>query len=279
MLQRIMAPASHGGWRFNARQDNRARMLNVLLFSLSLSAAGPAPCPADTVCIMRDTDRYSFRFTYPMAAARVAGLDGMLRERATNAEAALAEAADEGTRPERLRYESDYKLDAELPEIIALSGTTDSWEGQSRTALLFDPRAHKRLDLVDLFHPETFDNFFFWSRPRGIRAVQDSFCRALSDAVRNRRAELQLRELDIRCPDVEEQPITTICNGRGRILGLRAFVTPEATRRIDPDAPRPYVVDVDVTAEMVGVMNQRYRVAFGLPGETRGRRRRSCPST
>ena len=33
----------------------------------------------------------------------------------------------------------------------------------------------------------------------------------------------------------------------------------------------------DVTAEMVGVMNQRYRVAFGLPGETRGRRRRSCP--
>ena len=109
--------------------------------------------------------------------------------------------------------------------------------------------------------------------------MQDSFCRALSDAVRSRRAEVQLRELDIRCPDVEAQPITTICNGRGRILGLRAFVTPEATRRIDPEAPRPYVVDVDVTAEMVGVMNQRYRVAFGLPGETRGRRRRSCPGT
>jgi hypothetical protein len=253
-------------------------MLNLFLFSLSLSATAPAACPADTVCIIRDTDRYSFRFTYPMAAARVAGLDGLLRERATDAEAALAEAAEEGARPERLRYESNYRLDAELPEIIALTGTTDSWDGRTRTAVLWDPREHERLRLINLFHAETFDNFFFWSRPRGIRAVQDSFCHALSDAVRARRAEAQLRELDITCPDVESQPVTTICNGRGRILGLRAYVTPEATRRIDPEAPRPYTVDIDVTAEMVGVMKQRYRVAFGLPGETRGRRRRSCPN-
>lgn len=253
-------------------------MLNMLLFSFALSAAAPAPCPADTVCIYRDTDRYSFRFTYPMAAARIARLDGLLRERATDAEAALAQAADEGARPERLRYESHYRLDAELPEIVALTGMTDSWEGQSTTALLFDPREHKRIALVDLFHPETFDNFFFWSRPRGIRAMQNSFCHTLADAVRSRRAEAQLRELDMRCPDVEDQPITTICNGRGRILGWRAYVTPEATREIDPEAPRPYAVDIEMTAEMIGVMNQRYRVAFGLPGETRGRRRRSCPA-
>ena len=253
-------------------------MLNLFLFSLALTAAGPAPCPADTVCIVRDTDRYSFRFTYPMAAARVAGLDGILRERATDAEAALAEAADAGAGPGRLTYDSHYRLDAELPEIVALSGTTDSWEGQSATALLFDPRDHKRLALVDLFHPETFDNFFFWSRPRRLRPVPDTVCPPLSDAVRARRAEEQLRELDISCPDVEAQPVTTICNGRGRILGLRAYLSPEATRRIDPDSPRPYAVDFDVTAEMVGVMKVRYRVAFGLPGETRGRRRRSCPS-
>lgn len=254
-------------------------MLNMFLFSFALSAAGPAPCPADTVCVYRDTDRYSFRFTYPMAAARIAGLDGILRERATDAEAALAQAADEGNGGERLRYESHYRLDAELPEIVALSGTIADWEGlRSRTALLWDPRAHERLKLVELFHAETFDNFFFWSRPRGIRAVQNSFCHALTDAVRSRRAEAQLRELDIRCPDVETLPVTTICNGRGRILALRAFVTPEATRAVDPDASLTYAVDIEVTAEMIGVMNQRYRVAFGLPGETRGRRRRSCPS-
>jgi len=274
----ITMRSQHAGWRINAWRDNRARMLNLFLFSLSLSAAGPAPCPAETVCIARDTDRYSFRFTYPMAAARVAGLDGLLRERATDAEAALAAAADAGTGPERLRYESHYRLDAALPEIVALTGMTDGWEGESTTALLWDPRDHEKLALVNLFHPETFDNFFFWSRPRGIRAVQDSFCHALSDAVRARRAEAQLRELDISCPDVETQPVTTICNGRGRILGLRAYLSPEATRDVDPDATRPYAVDIDVTAEMIGVMNQRYRVAFGLPGETRGRRRRSCPS-
>ena len=241
-------------------------------------AAAPAQCPADTVCIVRDTDAYSFRFTYPMAAARVAGLDGILRERATDAEADLAEAAAAGNHPTPLRFESHYRLDAELPEIIALTGTTVGYEGQRTQTLMFDPRNRERLDLISLFHPETFDNFFFWSRIRGIRAAQDSFCHALSDAVRARRAELQLRELDIECPDVEDQEVTTICNGRGRILALRAYVTPEATREVDPDAPRPYAVDFEMTAEMIGVMKQRYRVAFGLPGETRGRRRRSCPS-
>ena len=252
-------------------------MLNMVLFSVALGAA-QAPCPADTVCIMRDTEAYSFRFTYPMAAARVGGLDGILREQATDAEAALAEAAAEGGRQGRLRYESHYRLDAELPEIIALTGTSSGYEGTAVRTLLFDPRHRERLDLVDLFHPETFDNFFFWSRPRGIRAAQDSFCHALGEAVRARRAEQQLRELDMACPDVEDQPVTTICNGRGRILGLRAFVTPEATREVDPEAPAPYTVDFEMTAEMIGVMKQRYRVAFGLPGETRGRRRRSCPT-
>jgi hypothetical protein len=253
-------------------------MLNPLLFSLALSAAAPAPCPAETVCITRDTDSYSFRFTYPMAAARVAGLDGLLRERATDAEAALAEAAAETDHRGRLRLESNYRLDAELPEIVALTGTTDGYAGQRVQTVLFDPRSHERLDLIDLFHPETFDNFFFWSRIRGIRAAQDSFCHALSEAVRTRRAEVQLRELDITCPDVEDQEVTTICNGRGRILAMRAYVRPEDTRRIDPEAPRPYAVDFDMTAEMIGVMKIRYRVAFGLPGETRGRRRRSCPA-
>ena len=253
-------------------------MLNMFLFSLALTAAAPPACPADTACIVRDTEAYSFRFTYPMAAARVAGLDGLLRERATEAEARLAEAAATGGHRGRLSFESHYRLDAELPEIVALTGISSGWDGTRTTALLFDPREHERLDLVNLFHAETFDNFFFWSRPRGIRAAQASFCHALNDVVRARRAELQLRELDISCPDVEDQPITTICNGRGRILALRAYVTPEDTRAVDPDAPRPYIVDFDMTAEMIGVMKERYRVAFGLPGETRGRRRRSCPA-
>lgn len=253
-------------------------MLNPLLFSLALSAAAPAPCPADTVCIVRDTDSYSFRFTYPMAAARVAGLDGMLRERATDAEAALAQAALETDRRGPLRFESRYSLDADLPEIIALTGTTEAWDGRRVDTVLFDPRSRERLDLGSFFHAETFDNFFFFSRPRGIRAAQDSFCHAFSEAVRARRAELQLRELDMACPDVEDQEVTTICNGRGRILALRAYVRPDDTLAADPDAPRPYAVDFDMTAEMIGVMHTRYRVAFGLPGETRGRRRRSCPS-
>lgn len=253
-------------------------MLNPFLFSLALAAAAPAPCPADTVCIMRDTEAYSFRFTYPMAAARIEGLDGLLREQATDAEAALAAAAATGAHEGRLVSESHYRLDANLPEIVALTGTTDAWDGARIRTLMVDPRNRERLDLIDLFRPETFDNFLFWSRIRGIRAAQNSFCHALSDAVRARRAELKLRELDISCPDIEDQPVTPICSGRGRILAMRAYVTPDATRAVDPEAPRPYAVDFDMTAEMIGVMKQRYRVAFGLPGEIRGRSRRTCPA-
>jgi len=278
MLHRIMAAPAREGWRERARQDNRAAMLNILFFSATLAAAAPAPCPADTVCIARETQSYSFRFTYPRAAAGVAGLDGLLRERATDAEAALIAATEAGAQSGRLRFESHYRLDANLPEIIALTGTVQGWDGEDRQTVLFDPRNRERLDLIDLFGAETFDNFFFWSKPRGIRAAQDSFCHALSALVRARRAELQLRELDISCPDVEDQAVTTICNGRGRILALRAYVRPEDTRAVDPEAPQPYVVDFDMTAEMIGVMKQRYRVAFGLPGETRGRGRRSCPA-
>ena len=277
LLQRIMRRSGREGWRLGARRDNRAAMLNPFLFSLALGAAAPAPCPADTVCIMRDTQTYSFRFTYPMAAARIQGLDGILREQATDAEAALAAEAATGTHARPIASESHYRIDADLPEIVALTGTVDGYDGARMQTILFDPRNRERLDLIDLFHPETFDNFLFWSRIRGVRAAQDSFCHALSDAVRARRAELQLRELDIACPDIEDQPVTTVCNGRGRILAMRAYVTPGATREVDPEAPRPYAVDFDLTAEMIGVMKQRYRVAFGLPGETRGRRRRSCP--
>lgn len=253
-------------------------MLNALLLSLALAAA-PAPvCPAETVCIMRDTQSYSFRFTYPMAAARVPGMDAVLRAQATEAEAELAAAAAAAAHP--LRSESHYRLDADLPELIAVSGTVERDDGAPpvRRTLMVDPRNNERLDLIDLFHPETFDNFFFWSRIRGIRATQDSFCHAFSDAVRARRAELQLRELDVDCPDIEDQQVAPVCNGRGRILAMRAYVRPEDSRRADPEAPAPYTVDFDLTAEMIGVMKQRYRVAFGLPGETRGRPRRSCPT-
>lgn len=255
-------------------------MLNPLLFSLSLAATSMSmACPADMVCIARDTDAYSFRFVYPVEAARVAGLDAILRGEATRAEAALAEAAAAGPLARPVRYESAYRLDADLPEIVALSGTVDRDDGgapQTR-AILFDPRNGERLDLVNLFRPETFDTSLFWSRIRGIRAAQDSFCHALSAAVRARRADLQLRELDIRCPDIEDQPITMVCNGQGRILAMRALMGPAASRAVDPDAPAGYVVDFDLTAEMIGTMKRRYRVAFGLPGETRGRSRRSCP--
>jgi len=259
-------------------------MLKAFLFFAALAPASAAaqgkpgapagaPCPAATICIERSGADYRFRFDYPAAAPRLPALQAMLEAEAAREEAELAAIAASEPVTVPLRYQGSYRLDAELPELIALSGPENSDGAVRERSLLYDPRNGERLQLIDLFQPETFDTNLFWSPVRGIRAVQQSFCSALTGAVRARRGEPDYK---IVCPNVEEQTVAMTCNGRGRILGMRATVGLTATRAVDPDAPAEYRVSFPVSAEMIGTMKRRYRVAFGVPGE-RGRNRTCLP--
>ena len=92
---------------------------------------------------------------------------------------------------------------------------------------MFDPRNRERLDLISLFHPRRSTISSSGAGAAASAPRRTASATHLSERVRARRAELQLRELDIDCPDVEDQAVTMICNGRGRILAMRAFVRPE----------------------------------------------------
>lgn len=264
-------------------------MLRRLLFAAALGLAAPlaaqdAPAPRpgplcpgagrdlprgpEWVCIGRLTRTYAFAFVYPGAAARIPALDAALREQAVTDEAHLAK-EHEGAAAHR--YEARWRLDAASPELAAAStrirtffGTTEN-PTESR-AILVDRRDDRAIALADLFRPDLFDYSLLGHRIRGMRAVQTAFCRAYVAAVRTDRPG---PPQEAACPSVENQPVTLVCGPRGRIEAMRALLGSGQW------VGGPLVVNFPVDAEMIGMMKRRYRVAFGLPGERRGRRR-SC---
>lgn len=273
-------------------------MLKRLLFAAALGLAAPlaaqrapAPrpqpdplCPSagrdlprgpEWTCIGRLTRTYAFAFVYPAAAARIPALDAALREQAVTDEARLAmgregAAAEPASgRPLAHRYEARWRLDAAPPELAAASGRIRTFIGtaenptESRT-ILIDRRDDRAIMLADLFRPDLFDYSLFRHRIRGMRAVQTAFCRAYVAAVR---IEQTYSPAEAACPAVEDQPITLVCGPRGRIEAMRALLGGGQW------VGGPLVVNFPVDAEMIGMMKRRYRAAFGLPGERRGRRR------
>jgi hypothetical protein len=273
-------------------------MVNRLLFAATLGLAAPlaaqdAPppppdplCPGagrdlprgpEWTCIGRLTRTYAFAFVYPAAAARIPALDAALREQAVTDETRLATgregaAAEPASgRPVAHRYDASWRLDAAPPEVAAASARIRTFFGAAENpveyrAILVDRRDDRPIALADLFRPDLFDYSLLGHRIRGMRAVQTAFCRAFAAAVRARQAD---PPAEVACPAVEDQPVTLVCGPRGRIEAMRALLGSGQW------AGGPLVVDFPVDAEMIGMMKRRYRVAFGLPGERRGRRR-SC---
>ena len=97
-----------------------------------------------------------------------------------------------------------------------------------------------------------------------MRAVQAAFCRALTALVRERRGE---PAAEVRCPGIEDQPVTFVCGPRGRIEAMRAMLSPSVEGAWAEGA---YEVDFPVDARMIGNMYRRYRVAFGLAARAAG---------
>jgi hypothetical protein len=228
------------------------------------------PMGAEWLCSGELTRDYAFAFVYPAAAQSIPALKELLRDQAERDRALLVGAVWAAGRPAvPYSYDAEWRMDAVTPELAAASGAVRTFRGGADgrldyRAILIDRRADREIRLVDLFAPNLFENSLFGRRIRGIRAVQASFCRALTAQVRARRVAA------VTCPDIEEQPVTFLCGAGGRIGAMRAFLTPSGTRDW---ADGPYEVDFAIDARIIGNMKQRYRNAFGLPGERRGRPR------
>lgn len=261
-------------------------MLNRLLIPaalLLLAASAPAPareaperpldpnCPrqganrptgAEWLCSGELTPDYASAFVYPVAAQSIPALKELLRDQAERDRARLVrDVAAAGHPLIPYRYDAEWRMDAVTPELAAASGEIRTFRGGPHggleyRAILIDRRADREVRLIELFAPNLFENSLFGRRIRGIRAVQASFCRALTAQARARRTAA------VTCPDIEAQPVTFVCGAGGRIEAMRVLLD-------------PYAVDFPVDARIIGNMKQRYRNAFGLPGERR-RRPRTC---
>lgn len=270
---------------------NRFLIPAALLLAAPALAGEPAVRSLDPNCPRQGSDRptgiawlcngqltstYAFAFVYPAAAQRIPALKELLTRQAERDRLRLAQdAAAVPDTPQPFNYDAEWRLDAVTPELAAASAAISTYAGGAHggieyRAILIDRREDREIRLVDLFAPNLFENSLFGRRIRGIRAVQDGFCRALTAQVRSRRQQ-PLAKID--CPDIEEQPVTLLCGPRGRIEAMRAMLNPYVAGSW---AEGSYEVDFPVDARMIGNMKRRYRVAFGPPGERRGRSR-PCP--
>lgn len=258
MLNRLLIPAA------------------LFLLAASAPAQQPAGRPLDPLCPRQGADRplgaewlcsgeltpdYAFAFVYPAAAQSIPALKELLRDQAERDRALLVgEVWRTGRPPVRHGYDAEWRMDAVTPELAAASGAVRTFRGGRHgleyRAILIDRRADREVRLNELFAPNLFENSLFGRRIRGIRAVQASFCRALAAQVRAQGSD----PAAMACPDIEAQPVTFVCGPRGRIEAMRALLD-------------PYVVDFPVDARIIGNMKRRYRNAFGVPGERRGRPR------
>ena len=263
--------------------------LAALFFAAPAAAQGDRPldprCPQGdrsearaprSVCIGRLTRDYAFAVVYPRQAAAVPRLDAFLRDEALRAEVRFEATAEEyrgrsGRAAPMLSYEQIWRVDALLPELIALSSTTRVYTGGahgglSYRTLLFDRRRNRVIELADVFTVGALEFDFLGQYPVGEGAIQRAFCRALRDEVRDRRGNATER---IDCPSVMAQPLSLVCGPNNRIETIRALVAPYI---VGPWAEGPYEVDFPVDALMMAAVRRKFRPAFAVPGENRPRR-------
>lgn len=231
-----------------------------------------------SVCIGRLTDDYAFSVIWPRQAASIPRLDAWLRDEALRAEVGFEEAAERfraeaGREAPRLSYEQAWQVDAFLPELVALSSAASSYTGGAHGGIayrtvLFDRRRNRVIELEDVFSVGLFEHSLLGQHTVGEGAIQRAFCRALREAVRERRDD---HSEDVRCPDAIEQPLTLICGPNNRIETLRALIAPYV---VGSWAEGPYEVDFPVDALMMAAVRRRFRPAFAVPGENRPRRLR-----
>ena len=227
--------------------------LAALLGTLSLSQQSEANAlPPGTELIERSARDYQFSYSFPIEAAAIPAIDALLRRDARETEAAVRRAAAEARReagrdfiPHELRQE--WRTDANLAELVALSGSAQSFTGGAQVntrfvTFLWDRSAGERIEFRDLFSdPDA-----------ALAALTRGFC-PLLDQERARRREGGEGRID--CPELDDHPITLVTGPSGPIEAFRVLVEPYAAGSY---AEGTYEIDVPVSDEVLRLMRARF---------------------
>ena len=237
-------------------------MFATLVLAALLSAASPfeeqaaGATPTGSELIERNHRDYAFSYSFPIEAAAVPAIDALLRADARDVEEAVRRAAAESRREfgrdfRPHEYRREWRADANLNELIALSGSSYGFTGGAHgntqfVAFLWDRSAGERIQFRDLFSdPDA-----------ALAALARSFC-PLLDQERARRREGGEGRSD--CPELDDHPITLVTGTSGRIEAFRVLIEPYAAGAY---AEGTYEIEVPVSDELLRLVRARFGAAF-----------------
>lgn len=229
---------------------------------------GPAApeCPAQdfqadegSVCIARRGPNWTYAFAYPGAAARIPALDAWLRGRSKEDEgddegdigslAAYAKEHPEG----RFFHESVYKLDSDVPALLALSKLTSEYSGGAHgwfvfDTLLWDKARNRKLEPEELFTDLS----------AATAEIRVQLCPILAES---RRSEAARGGGDgvFDGPCAEPPYNMTLLAPGGKVTTLKVTF-----QELDGYAGGTYEVWVPVTRRLIALVAERFRSDFAL---------------
>lgn len=239
--------------------------------SETLSKAAGRDCPTESsepdkgsTCIVKRGPNWTYAFAYPAEAARLPALDSWLRNESKGDDernesdadglGALARYAKEYAKENpdgRLFHEKVYKLDADLPGLLALSKQTSEYSGGAHGwftfgTLLWDKAGDRKLEFRELFS----------DYPAANAELRGQLCPVLLES---RRIEAARGGGVFNGPCTEPPYDMTLLAAGGRVTELKVTFA-----ELDGYAGGTYEVFVPVTQRLRDLVVERFRSGFAV---------------
>lgn len=222
---------------------------------------GAPKCPAEdfradegSVCIARRGPNWTYAFAYPGAAARIPALDAWLRRQSKLDDGEMERLVDYAREhPEgRFFHEMVYKVDSDLPELLALSEATAEYGGGAHgwftfDTLLWDKARNRKLEPEELFS----------DLPAAQAEIRARLCPVLLEAQRREAARGDGGFFDGPCAKPPYN-MTLLAAGR-QVTTLKVTFT-----ELGGYAGGTYEVYVPVTGRLRALVAKRFRAAFAV---------------
>jgi hypothetical protein len=210
------------------------------------------------------TKDYSFTYSYPAAAARIAPLRTWLERDRGEARATLIGYVAEGKSAQQAvgrpfqGYESivEWSVATETPRLLSLSAKTYDYTGGAHgspgfRALLWDKTGKRRLEPVAVFTSTAALN----------RAVASEFCRQIDAQRAKKREGLEkgANGMFDACPPISDTTVILGSTNRRTINRVGFLIGPYVA---GPYSEGSYEVTVPVTPALLRAVKPQYRAAF-----------------
>lgn len=231
------------------------------------AAPPPTAKPAHAREVEEKTDDYTFRFSYPAAAAQIPALKAELDTELEKSRGDLIndtaqfrkEAAQEGFPFRPYDQVTEWAVVTDLPDWLSLSTEVYAYTGGAHGntgygGLLWDKKANVRREALSLFS----------SAPALEKAVQPALCDALDRERSKRREEKVVRNQDdwmTACIGLKETQVILGSAGRKAFDRIGFLIGPYAA---GPYAEGSYEITLPVTPAILATVKPEYKGSFAI---------------